>query len=48
MYMGVAYNFAADLLIFNMHFVKLQVIGVVISLTFSITAALYKIHLQKK
>ena len=48
MYMGVAYNFAADLLIFDIEFVKLQVIGVAISLTFSITAALYKIHLQKK
>ena len=47
-YMGVSYTFLVDLTIFNSTFTYLQLIGVAITLSFSVAAAIYKIRIQKK
>ena len=43
-YMGVFYNFLVDLFLFDIKFTQMQIIGVAICMTFSITAAIYKIR----
>ena len=47
-YMGVTYNFIFDLCIFNIKFNNKQIIGVFTTLICSITAAIYKIKIQKQ
>ena len=46
--MGVFYNFLVDLFVFDIKFNQLQIIGVAICMTFSITAAIYKIRVLKE
>ena len=41
-YMGVAYNFIVDFTVFDITFVTLQIVGVVICMTCSILASAYK------
>ena len=47
-YMGVAYSFIVDLTIFNSTFTYMQLVGVAITLSFTVAAAIYKIKLQNK
>ena len=47
-YMGVTYNFIFDLCIFNIKFNNKQIIGVFTTLICSISAAIYKIKIQKQ
>lgn len=43
-YIGVLYNFMVDLYIFDIAFVPMQLIGVAVTILFSLTAAIYKIR----
>ena len=47
-YSGVFYNFLADVLIFNLSFTPLQLIGVTIAISFSIAAATYRMRITDK
>ena len=47
-YIGVFYNFLADLYLFGITFIPLQIVGVVICVTFCILAAIYKIYKQRQ
>ena len=45
LYMGLLYNFLVDLIVFHATFTRLQSIGIAVCVTFSVTAAVYKIRL---
>ena len=47
-YMGVLYNFMVDLIAFDVVFGGLQICGICVCMTFSISAAVYKIKTQGK
>ena len=47
-YSGVMYNFLVDALIFKLQLVPMQILGVLIALTFSVAAAVFKMKTDGK
>ena len=48
LYMGILYNFLVDLFIFNVTFTTLQLVGIAVCISFSVSAAVYKIRIQMR
>ena len=46
MYLGVGYNFLADVYIFNSQFCTMQIVGVCISIFFTLLVAINKMQLD--